>query len=47
MESFFKVNSEAGAGKSPREQSIEAVKTNIFWIDKREADLIENLTSPL
>jgi hypothetical protein len=47
MKTFFTANSEAGAGLSPREQSIEAVRTNIFWIDKREADLIQNLTEPL
>lgn len=38
---------ESGAGEEPRKQAIEVVLTNIFWINNREADLIDSFSSPL
>ena len=33
----------AGAGEGPRKQVIAIVKSNIFWVNNRETDAVENL----
>ena len=47
MEDFFFSHPNAGAGEEPRKQAIEAVRTNIFWIEEREQELVESYVPPL
>ncbi|XP_038611156.1 glutamyl aminopeptidase [Tachyglossus aculeatus] len=39
MESFFKKYPEAGAGESPRKQTLETVRNNIEWLKQNRDDI--------
>ncbi|NXE54489.1 AMPE aminopeptidase, partial [Casuarius casuarius] len=39
MENFFEKYPNAGAGESPREQSVEQVKNNIEWLKENKEDI--------
>jgi len=39
MENFFEKYPDAGAGESPRSQSIEQVKNNIEWLEVNKEEI--------
>lgn len=39
MENFFEKYPNAGAGESPRSQSIEQVKSNIEWLKANKEEI--------
>nr|XP_033811401.1 glutamyl aminopeptidase [Geotrypetes seraphini] len=39
MENFFEKYPDAGAGKAPREQALETVKSNIEWLKRNKAEI--------
>jgi hypothetical protein len=45
MRDFF-LTSEAGAGQLQRTQALDIVLHNVFWVDIKELDLLENLVGP-
>jgi len=49
MENFFEKYPNAGAGQSPRSQSIEQVKNNIQWLKENKEEIrawLEEWTGP-
>ncbi|XP_072112058.1 glutamyl aminopeptidase [Mobula birostris] len=45
MKDFFAKYPEAGAGKTPREQALETVQTNIDWLKRNRNDILQWLQS--
>lgn len=43
---FFFSTTQAGVGASQRQQALEIVSHNIYFVKNREKDIIENLFEP-
>jgi hypothetical protein len=47
MLDFFYSHPKAGAGVFARQEAVDVVENNIFWIIDREKDVENNLLGPL
>lgn len=43
---FFFSTSPTAVGSSQRQQALEIVSHNIFWVNEKEQDIIDNLFVP-